>query len=167
MQIYSLLLSSTYEAIKFLPERRVIRLIMNGKAEVIANWDFDITWVSGRMKHPSIIKLINNYRMEYKKKIFSRSAIIKRDNKTCQYCGFKLSMNRITIDHVIPISKGGKGTFENCVVACRPCNDYKADYDLDKCGLKILREPKNPGYSPIYTLPLSSKLWHKEWNSFI
>lgn len=162
-----MLLSYSYEPLKFLHDRRTIKLVINNKVDIISSWSFNINWRSGSMPHPSIIRLKNEYRKPFRNKTFSRSSIIKRDKKTCQYCGEKLSLNEVTIDHIVPTSKGGKNTFENCVVACRPCNDYKSDYDLDKCSLNLLRQPKNPGNSPIYTLPLNNKLWHNDWNMYL
>lgn len=168
MTIYSLLLTSSYEPIRFLPERRVIKLLFSNRVESISDWDnVNITWTSGKIKHPSIIRLINDYRKIFSATKFNRSALIKRDKKTCQYCGEKLFLNQITIDHIVPLSKGGTDSFNNCVIACKPCNYHKADLDLDKCGLKLIRKPENPGNSPIYSLPLSNKMWHKNWDDYI
>ena len=167
MKYYTLLLSSTFESIKFISERRAIKLYVNDKIEPLYDWDYKITYEKGSFNLPSIVRLKNTYRKFYHKTIFNRDSLISRDKRTCQYCGFKLCSNEITIDHIVPLSKGGQNSFTNCVVACRPCNDYKSDLDLDKCGLKLIKPPQDPGYSAIYTLPYNYKNWNKDWDNFI
>lgn len=81
---------------------------------------------------------------------FNRRNLYARDNYTCQYCAKKLVREDVTIDHVIPRSKGGKSTWENTVVACYQCNCFKKDRDLQHSGLKLLREPKQPKWLPIF-----------------
>ena len=71
----------------------------------------------------------------------SRSLIYKRDNHTCQYCG---STKKLTIDHVIPRSRGGKDTWENMVIACSSCNTKKGDQLLEHTKMKLIRTPKAP-----------------------
>lgn len=167
MIYYTLLLSSSYEPLTFIPERKSIKLFIANKADVINSWNYKINFEKGFFYLPSILKLNNSYRKPFYKSTFNRDSIIKRDKKTCQYCNLKLCSNEITIDHIIPLSKGGQNSFTNCVVACRPCNDYKADLPLDKCGLKLLKLPQDPGYSVIYTLPSSYKNWNNNWSNFV
>lgn len=167
MKHYTLLLSSAYEPVKFISERRAIKLFINNKVDVIYSWDYKINYEKGYFKLPSVLKLKNTYRKVFSKTLFNRESIIKRDSKCCQYCGLKLCFNEITIDHIVPLSKGGDNSFTNCVVACRPCNDYKSDIPLDRCGLKLIRQPSDPGYNPIYTLPYNYKNWNSDWSYFI
>lgn len=105
--------------------------------------------VSRAYRIPSVIKLtrydkIPNYRAHY-----CRRTIYKRDNSTCQYCGCRPGSEELSIDHVVPRSKGGLTTFDNCVLACVDCNTRKADRTPEQAGMKLLRQPKRPRYTPV------------------
>jgi 5-methylcytosine-specific restriction endonuclease McrA len=69
---------------------------------------------------------------------------MKRDNYTCQYCG--TSQGRMTLDHVIPRTLGGKDEWDNLVCACESCNSRKSDRSPHEVGMKLLRRPKRPHY---------------------
>ena len=75
----------------------------------------------------------------------TRSMIYKRDRNSCQYCGVT---TRLTIDHVIPRSKGGEDTWDNLVVACSSCNVKKSDKMLEQTNLKLRKMPRAP-YSTV------------------
>lgn len=79
----------------------------------------------------------------------TRLAIFKRDKMTCQYCGKK---SRITIDHVLPTSRGGKNTWENMVAACFSCNNKKGGKTPDEAGLTLVRTPEAYTYSAPFDL---------------
>ncbi len=119
----TLLLSASYEAISFINYKKVIKLVIKDKVEIIENWDNNISWFSGEMKLPAILRLKNNIRINFFNLNFSRKSVIKRDNSKCQYCNIKLSSSQITIDHIIPRAQGGKTSFTNCVVSCKFCNN--------------------------------------------
>ncbi len=79
---------------------------------------------------------------------FSRQSIFERDGSTCQYCGKHYTRNRLTLDHVIPASRGGRDSWENLVVACHSCNVRKADRTPDEAQMNLLRRPKKPAWVP-------------------
>ena len=79
---------------------------------------------------------------------FSRHAIIERDHHMCQYCGAYLTKSQLTIDHVIPQSRGGADTWENLVVACVPCNVRKGNQTPEEAGMRLLRKPMRPAWMP-------------------
>ena len=87
--------------------------------------------------------------------------IYQRDDHTCQYCG---SQKRLTVDHVIPRSRGGQDTWENMVVACSPCNVKKGNTLLEQTGMKLKRVPK--AMENKITLKLN-KSNVTEWKSYI
>jgi 5-methylcytosine-specific restriction endonuclease McrA len=123
-----LVLNSSYDPINFTNWKRAVVLLLKEKAQVLSN---------------TVIRLLNYIKIPFKvmNKKPSRGMIYKRDNHTCQYCGSK---KRLTIDHVIPKSKGGKDTWENMVVACSRCNIKKSDTLLEQTGMKLFRVPKAP-----------------------
>jgi 5-methylcytosine-specific restriction endonuclease McrA len=73
---------------------------------------------------------------------YTRDRMMKRDNHTCQYCSKK--GGQLTVDHIVPQSKGGKDSWTNCVAACGPCNHKKGNKSLEESGLKLLRKPTQP-----------------------
>jgi len=75
---------------------------------------------------PMIIKLVKYVRTVFKRRVpWSKRNVCLSDRYICQYCGTKLKNSETTVDHIIPKSRGGKSTFENCVTACRKCNIKK------------------------------------------
>ena len=98
-----------------------------------ANWETPV---------PSVIMLVDY--MKAKSSVrFSRGNVYLRDEGICQYCAKPVEKKVSTLDHVNPVSRGGKSTFENCVTACAPCNSTKSDKTK---GWKPLRTPYKPDY---------------------
>ncbi len=93
---------------------------------------------------------------------FSRRMLYKRDDYTCQYCGCKPKTSELTLDHVQPKSRGGKTTFDNCVVACVECNSHKADRTPEEANMKLLRKPKRPTHNL-----LKGDYRIKSWEQFL
>lgn len=165
----TLLLSSSYEVLSFIQEKRVFKLLYKNKCEPISYWDEMVTWSSGSMKYPSILRLTNNFRRNFfnpSNNGFSRKAIIKRDRSICQYCRVRLTPNQITIDHVIPKSLGGASSFTNCVVSCLACNNKKGSKTLEQAGLVLLNKPVHPSFSPYYFID-NQEHWHPDWSDYL
>lgn len=93
---------------------------------------------------PEVILLSRYDKLPQPKVHFSRRNLYKRDDMTCQYCGAKPGSAELNIDHVIPKSRGGQSTWENCVLSCVKCNSRKADKLLHECGMKLRKTPKKP-----------------------
>lgn len=100
------------------------------------------------LKVPEVVVLCKFDKIPDRKLAFTRANIHRRDAYTCQYCGDRPGTKELSIDHVVPRSKGGQSTWENCVLACTPCNRRKADKTLSESGLKLARQPKKPLWSP-------------------
>lgn len=101
-----------------------------------------------------------------KKILLTRKNIFWRDNSKCQYCGKKINSKELTIDHIIPMSKGGKTVWENVVSACKGCNSIKADYMLEKTNLKLIKKPTKPDYIPAFKL-CTENTKYIIWKNFI
>ncbi len=84
---------------------------------------------------------------------FTRPNVYKRDESRCQYCGDKLTADELTLDHVIPRSKGGQLTWENAVAACKECNSAKADKTPKEAGMVLLKTPAKPNWTPQIRMP--------------
>ena len=93
---------------------------------------------------PQVIVLLRYQRVPPRTVKFNRRNIFLRDRHQCQYCGCKPPENELTIDHVIPRSRGGKSAWENVALACVACNTRKGSHLLSECGLHLIRPPKKP-----------------------
>jgi 5-methylcytosine-specific restriction endonuclease McrA len=140
-----LVLNQSYMPLLSVHWTRAMVLIFSGKAEIIENSDHEIRTVNQTFKVPSIIrvfkwiknKLFNTVR-------FSKNNVYLRDGSICQYCGRQVSKANGSIDHVIPKSRNGKTTFENCVWACKTCNVKKGSLTPDEAGMALKRQPFKP-----------------------
>lgn len=104
-----------------------------------------------QIKIPEVIVLTEYNKVPKVSVTFNRRNIYLRDDYTCQYCSKVLERSEVTLDHVIPRSKPeGKSTWENCVVACFPCNSKKRDRTPKEAGMKLLNVPKKPRWVPSF-----------------
>ena len=121
-----LVLNATYEPINVCTVRRAVVLLLKDKAEVIEHGDWDLRSATATLKRPVVIRLVTYVRIPrdtHRRKI-TRRAVFARDEWTCQYCG---SRSNLTVDHVVPKSKGGGSSWDNIVASCAPCNRRKGD----------------------------------------
>jgi len=128
-----LLLNATYEPLTALPMRRAVVLLMCGRAVVVDDDPNGIVLHSAAaaVQVPSVIRLRTYVRVPYRARIpMTRAALMHRDRFHCAYCGSKAE----TIDHVVPRSRGGAHSWENCVACCADCNHRKADRLLSELG---------------------------------
>ncbi|WP_460866685.1 HNH endonuclease [Rhodococcus aerolatus] len=128
-----LLLNATYEPLTALPLRRAVVLLVCGKADVVHEDPSGLVLHSaGRsVQVPSVVRLRTYVHVPYRARIpMTRAALMHRDRFRCAYCGGKAE----TIDHVVPRSRGGEHSWENCVACCADCNHRKADRLLAEIG---------------------------------
>jgi len=97
--------------------------------------------------------------------VFSRKNLFKRDRYTCQYCGTQPGPEELTVDHVVPRSRGGVSSWENCVLACVECNKVKADRSPEKAGLKLRRSPRKPTWKALVQVPARDR--RESWDKFL
>jgi 5-methylcytosine-specific restriction endonuclease McrA len=137
-----LVLSQSYEPLTITNWKKAFLLVYSEKAEAVDNYDAYLTSINKKYPLPSIIRLKGRPRFNpFKKVELNRKNVFKRDNGMCQYCG---STTDLTLDHVIPKSKGGKSTWDNLVTACMKCNNKKDNKTPADVGLRLLSEPKRP-----------------------
>lgn len=138
-----LLLNATFEPLTALPLRRAIVLLVCGKAEVVHGDASGLVLHSatGAVDVPSVIRLRTFVRVPYRARVpLTRAALMHRDRFRCAYCGGRAE----TIDHVVPRSRGGLHTWENCVACCARCNHRKADKLLVELGWPLRTTPAAP-----------------------
>ncbi|MFQ5658304.1 MAG: HNH endonuclease [Candidatus Methylomirabilales bacterium] len=160
-----LLLNRSFEPLQVCDVRRAIVLLFTGRAERVEDTADLIRSPSVAMLIPSVIRLQRYVRRFPTNTIsFNKKNILKRDGYTCQYCG-RNSGERMTIDHVVPRSVGGKTIWENVVSACRACNTRKGSRTPQQAGMRLLRKPSKP-ISALYLTILAQSarhlhVWHK------
>jgi len=137
-----LVLNASYEPINICAARRAIVMVLKGVAmtEEVNGHFLHSARVS--MRVPSVIRLLEYRRIPHQTRALSRKNILMRDRNTCQYCGVVLPSGELTLDHVVPRSRGGSSTWENLVACCHQCNRTKGNSLGQECGMKPIREPK-------------------------
>jgi 5-methylcytosine-specific restriction endonuclease McrA len=128
--------------------------------------DARIGLVHGAIKVPRVILLITYDRIPKRHVRFSRLNIFLRDRNTCQYCGRTLPRRELNIDHVVPRSRGGTSTWENVVCSCLECNRQKGGKTPDEAGMKIIKRPARPRWTPNMGFKFDSRQY-KEWIPFL
>ncbi|MGI8558797.1 MAG: HNH endonuclease [Solirubrobacteraceae bacterium] len=138
-----LVLNATYEPINVCTVRRAVVLLLKERAEVLEHASWELRSESTAIHRPVVIRLtsyVHVPRDAHRRKI-TRRAVFARDDWTCQYCGAR---SKLTVDHVIPRSKGGGSAWENIVASCAPCNRRKGDRLPVQAGMHPRRVPRTP-----------------------
>lgn len=140
-----LVLNATYEPINVCTVRRATVLLLKGRAELVERSDDHLHSEHMVLDRPVVIRLVTYVRIPrdiHRRKI-TRKAVLARDSWTCQYCGTQRS--GLTVDHVIPRSRGGQSSWENIVAACGPCNRRKGNRLPVEIEMHPSSTPKAPG----------------------
>ncbi|MEO8514303.1 MAG: HNH endonuclease [Ignavibacteria bacterium] len=125
--------------------QRAVVLLFLGKAELISSKDTKkVRSVKSSFPFPTIVRLRIYIKVPYKKIVLSRKNILRRDNHKCVYC--QRSDLALTIDHIVPKSKGGDDTWENLVTACVKCNNKKGDHSPEEAKMPLLKKPSKPSH---------------------
>ncbi len=145
-----LVLNHNYEPLNVCNIRRAIILVITGKAEILEAYDVGVPTTRELYDAPSVIRLAYMIRRPHPRVKLCRREIFIRDNFTCQYCGERT--RDLTIDHVMPRSRGGVHSWENLVSACRPCNHHKGGKTLTEARLRLRQEPAEPRAGRYYSI---------------
>ena len=159
-----LVLNATYEPINVCTVRRAVVLLLKDKAEVIEHGSWDLHSATQTLQRPVVIRLVSYVRIPrdtHRRKI-TRRAVFARDEWTCQYCG---SRSNLTVDHVIPKSKGGGSSWDNIVASCAPCNRRKGDARPRQVGMRLQRQPRTP--SPNVFIHVASPTIPSAWMQYL
>jgi 5-methylcytosine-specific restriction endonuclease McrA len=148
-----LLNGSTWEPISVITVPRAINLLLADKAVVIEQSGGFLRTVSSFFPIPSVIALRTYINVPRRRAHWSRKGVLVRDNYTCVYCGAKpgtiqrgkvVARSDLTVDHVLPRSRGGKDHWTNTACACYMCNHRKGNRLPNEAGMKLMWEPKTP-----------------------
>lgn len=158
-----LILNQDYRALTVCSVQKAFILVFLKKAELISEApNHQLRTVSQAFPMPSIIRLFRYVNLPYKGVMLSRQNIFKRDGGKCQYCG---STKDLTLDHVIPRSKGGRSTWDNLVTACKNCNSRKGDNTPEEANMPLARQPFKPSF--IMFLRDFSGPVEEEWKPYL
>lgn len=122
--------------------------------------------LSGEVRIPSVIVMTYFDKIPRQSAKFTIKNIWERDNYTCQYTGKKLTKESGNIDHVVPRAKGGKSSWENCVIAHKDVNSKKGDRFPEEAGLSLIRKPFQPKTMPV-SFYIKNEYNIKDWETFL
>lgn len=158
-----LVLNASYEPLNITSWRRAIVLLLKGKAEQLEH--------NGKVIYtgiplPTVIRLRYYVQVPYKEIPLTRRNILHRDGHTCQYCGY--TGDDLTLDHIIPRSKGGGETWENMVTACVRCNVKKGSRTPAEANMPLRTRPRRPHSSLYFEVTKHLKTGnHQEWKKYV
>ena len=137
-----LVLNSTYEPVNVCSTRRAVVLLLKDKAETVEATEGVFHSERAAVTVPLVIKLVHYVRLPHSEgRRLSRRAILARDGFCCQYCG---STRHLTLDHIVPRSRGGLTSWDNVVTSCAPCNVRKGACLPSEVGMSTSRKPRPP-----------------------
>lgn len=150
-----IVLNGDYTFLNTVNWKRAMCLWMKGKTEILKYSNNTLRVANGsEIKVPLVMRLIKIIRMIYKNKVpYSKKNIMIRDGHECLYCG---AIKDLTIDHIIPTSRGGKTTFENCITACRPCNNSKGSRTPNEAKMFLRKIPTTPTISEFFRIKMKN-----------
>ena len=158
-----LVLNQDYSPLTLCSVNRAFLLVFLGKAELLeSDSKNELHSVSQSYPKPTVIKINRYILVPYRGVVLTRYNLFKRDNNECQYCGTK---NDLTLDHLVPRSKGGKTSWKNLVTACKQCNAKKGDQSPEEAGMILDRLPFKPSY--IMFLRTNFGKVRKEWLPYL
>ena len=155
----ALKLDASYRPVEVIDAIEALVLCIIGKAKAIENYTREICSPSRSFKVPAVIVLKKVVRYKFAGIICNRKNVIWRDQNKCQYCGNIFSTENLTVDHLIPKSRGGTNTWKNLVAACKKCNQKKGCRTPQECGMIPIRKPTKPKTTILKTTNQISDLW--------
>jgi len=189
-----LALNRQYSPVHIISAKRAFCLLYKGLAEVIAHeeggfqsYDFeswlescllrlslqlvddDADWIRAvnfDIQVPRVVRLLRYERLPRNTVKFNRRNIFLRDEYMCQYCGRKYSSHRLSLDHVLPKSRGGPTSWENIVCCCLDCNVRKGGRTPPEAGMRLVKAPRKPARNPVLFHHLHSRKY-ASWKPFL
>lgn len=142
-----LVLNASYEPLQLISIRRAVVLLIQDKAELVEAAEQRLRARGISFEVPLVIRLMRYIKIPRSLRLpCSRRGVIARDRETCQYCGAQPGRGHLTVDHILPRSRGGPTTWDNVVAACRECNHRKGGRTPEEAGMELLTVPRQPQY---------------------
>ncbi|MEO8093019.1 MAG: HNH endonuclease [bacterium] len=160
-----LVLNASHEPINVCTMRRAAVLVLKDRAEVLEERNGSLRSERMAMRRPCVIRLIRYVRIPrdvHRRKI-TRKAVLARDSWTCQYCGHQAT--GLTVDHVMPRSRGGNSAWDNIVASCAPCNRRKGNRTPHEAAMHPANHPRPPG--PTVFIRIASPRIPVAWEQYL
>ncbi len=156
-----LVLNATYEPLSLISVRRALILLLREKAELVEATERMLRSANATFPEPLVIRLTRYVRLPHRTVPPTRTTVMLRDAYTCQYCGATPGRDQLTVDHVVPRSRGGDHSWENLVTACKPCNHRKGNHLPEEVNMHLRRKPYEPTYVALVLLsnPVAAARW--------
>ena len=139
-----LVLNAGYEPLSLVSVRRAVVLLLREKAEMLEATQQMLYSANRTIPVPLVIRLVHYVRLPHRRVPPTRAAIMLRDMYVCQYCGEKPGQLALTVDHVVPRSRGGEHSWTNLATACKRCNQRKGNHLPEEAGMEMLAVPYQP-----------------------
>ena len=164
----SLLLNASYEPMRIVTWQKAMILWFLDKVEVLEYHEDKANSAHEEFALPSVMRLKTYIRDAKNQKIkFCRDNLYLRDDYLCQYCGQKFNTRELTMDHVLPASRGGKKNWSNMVTACRKCNQKKGNRTPEEARMPLLNKPRRPDWLPSKKISVRSENMPTMWESYM
>ena len=188
-----LVLNRFFTAVQVVSVRRAFAMLCSERAEVVhvdngvfTSYDFEswveisqlrdrfpdddaggwVRTVSFQVRVPRVIRVLIYERLPVMRVRLNRRNIFARDENRCQYCGRRFPTNELSLDHVVPVSRGGETSWENLVCSCTECNKRKGGRTPQEAHMRLIRRPVRPRRSPVLQLKLRSPKY-ASWRHFL
>jgi 5-methylcytosine-specific restriction endonuclease McrA len=178
-----LVLNRLFQAVHVTSVRKAFALLYKGQVRAVEpdystysfeNWrdippqahDEFISTPAYRIRIPRVVQLLHFDALPRHEVRFTRKNIYFRDRNRCQYCGSRLPLKDLNLDHVVPLSRGGRSTWDNVVCCCLECNTRKGNRLPEESGLELLKAPERPRWHPLVRLSLSHRRY-EVWKNFL
>lgn len=140
-----LILNASYEPLHVCSVKRAVNLLLQEVVERVEDSSAVLRTPSTLFPVPSVVRLRRYVRRPHRQRVaFNRRNVFRRDDQRCQYCG--RHAHDLTLDHVVPRSRGGPTNWENVVACCRACNARKRDRTPEEARMRLLRTPRTPAF---------------------
>ncbi len=155
----TLKLDASYRPIGVINGTEALVMCLVGKARMIEAYDKVIRSTSQVFKIPSVIVLSRVIKFRFQAYHCNRKSVFARDEHVCQYCTKTFSAKELTLDHVLPKSRGGQKTWTNIVAACKKCNQKKGNRTPEEAGMPLLKKPIRPKNTFVDSKSNIQKIW--------
>ena len=161
-----LVLNATYEPLSVVSLRRAVILLLKEKAEIVEAAEAELRSANISMPRPLVIRLVYYVRIPHRISLpLTRRTVLARDHYTCQYCGKQPARKDLTVDHILPRSRGGYITWENVVAACQRCNGRKGNRTPEEANMRLQSAPSQPRYVALAMVESSDA--RQAWRKYI
>ena len=159
-----LVLNFTYEALGIVDLKRAVGLLFAGKAEIVHAGTGELRSSTIAFRMPSIVRMLYFIKRRRPRVSLTKKNVLLRDDYTCAYCSAH-GDRTMTVDHIVPRSKGGPSSWENLVASCGPCNSRKRDRTPAEAGMPLRKKPREPHHIPYVVIARNTT--DSEWIKYL